>query len=112
MKAAPAKPSPDPVSLPADMANVLWGTKDLARYMGLSTRSVKAWWKKLRVPPDACAVNSLHRWTPAAVVKLLTKWRAAWRAEGLAAEEAVAKFSGRAKAEADKRQLKLKLIFR
>jgi hypothetical protein len=112
MKPRRAKPAPEPVPLPADMANVLWGTKDLARYMGISTRAVKRWWKRFRVPPDACAANSLHRWTPAAVVKLLAKWRAAWQAQGVAAEEATAKFSGRVKAEAERRQLKLKLTFR
>jgi hypothetical protein len=64
------------------------------------------------VPPDACAANSLHRWTPKAVVKLLTKWHAAWKAKGLAPEVATEKFSGAAKAKAEKRQLKLKLVFR
>ena len=87
-------------------------TKDLAREMGLHPRTVKRWWKRLKVKPDACAGNSCHRWTPAAYAKLLKRWRAYWEKRGLPAPEATSKFAGLVKRCREKPQLRLKLVFR
>lgn len=87
-------------------------TKDLAREMGLHPRTVKRWWRLLRVPPDACAGNGCHRWTPRAGKRLLKKWRAHWLKRGFRSGEMAGKFRGEVKAARDKKQLRLKLIFR
>ena len=86
-------------------------TKDLAREMGLHPRTVKRWWKRLKVRPDACAGNSCHRWTPAAYAKLLQRWRAYWAKRCLPAPEATRKFAGLVKRCREKQQLLLKLRF-
>ena len=108
----PARPATPPVELPPEMAGLAWTTKDFARYMGLSTKRVKAWWKRLNVPPDRCARNSLHRWSPKAALRLLTQWRADWEGRNYDAVEATRKFAGLVKAEREKRQLRLKLTFK
>lgn len=88
-------------------------TKDLAREMGLHPRTVKRWWKRLKVKPDACAGNSCHRWTPAAYAKLLKRWQAYWEKRGKhRAPEATSKFAGLVKRCREKPQLRLKLLFR
>jgi hypothetical protein len=83
-------------------------TKDLAREMSLHPRTVKRWWKVLKVKPDACAGNGCHRWTPAAYARLLRKWRGYWAKRAFTPEEATAKWSGAVKAEREKRQLQFK----
>ncbi len=52
----------------------LLSTKDIAREMGLHTRTVKRWWKRLAVPPFI-AGNSCHRWTRPQFNTLLRRWR-------------------------------------
>lgn len=52
---------------------VTFTTKDIAQEMQVDPRTVKRWWKKYRVPPDACTANRCHRWTEAAKEKLLKK---------------------------------------
>lgn len=47
--------------------------KDLARRMGLCTKSVKRWWQRLGVPPTI-EEHSFHRWSPEDAAKLLTRW--------------------------------------
>ena len=86
-------------------------TKDLAQQMGLHPRTVKRWWRALKVPPDACQGNGCHRWTPRAFKRLLKRWRAYWIKRGFRTGEAAAKFSGEVKAAREKKQLLLKLIF-
>lgn len=98
-----------PIECPAEMRGSLWTTKDLARYMVLSTRRVKGWWKRLDVPPDACAGTGLHRWSWRQVKRLLLKWRKHWKAQGVLAEEATAKMRGDVKRQREKGQLLLKL---
>lgn len=102
---------PAPVTLPAEMAGLLWTTKDLARYMALHPRQVKRWWKRFKVKPDACQGNGCHRWTAKAVRRLLTKWRDHWAARGEQPAEATSKFAGLAKQCREKRQLRLPLKF-
>lgn len=78
-----------------DFSAPLLCTKDLARLMGLSTRRVKFWWKRLRVPP-LIGYNSVHRWTRQQSRVLVRRWRAAWKRKGEAsAEEASDKYAGR-----------------
>ena len=87
-------------------------TKDLAREMGLHPRTVKRWWRKLKVKPDACAANSCHRWTPKAAARLLKRWRAYWEKRGQCAPVAASKFAGLVKRCREKPQLRLQLVFR
>jgi hypothetical protein len=96
------------LACPAEMRGSLWTTKDLARYMALSPRRVKCWWKRLRVPPDACRGNACHRWSWRAVCRLLKKWQAYWEAHGMTPESAGEKFSGKVKREREQRQLQFK----
>ena len=70
-------------------------TKDLAQLMQLHARTVKRWWKKLGVPPDACNGNGCHRWTPEAVEKLLTGWKHYWASRDRSPEVVKAKAEGR-----------------
>ena len=53
-------------------------TKDLAAEMLLHPRTVKRWWRRLDVPPDACNGNGCHRWTEAGAARLFKAWRAYW----------------------------------
>ncbi len=53
-------------------------TKDLAAAMLLHPRTVKRWWKRLDVPPDACQGNGCHRWTAAGAARLFKAWRDYW----------------------------------
>lgn len=87
-------------------------TKDLAREMGLHPRTVKRWWRKLKVKPDACAGNGCHRWTPTGSAKLLKRWKAYWLKRGQLAPQATSKFSGLVKRCREKRQLRLQLHFK
>lgn len=97
-----------PIECPPEMRGSLWTTKDLARFMVLHTNSVKKWWKKLGVPPDACEGNALHRWSWRAVKRLLTRWRNHWKQhKGSAPDAGTEKFAGKVKAARDKRQLRL-----
>ena len=98
-----------PIECPADMKGSLWTTKDLARFMVLSPRRVKSWWKTLGVPPDACEGHATHRWSWRAVQRLLTRWRKHWQAQGRVAEEWTAKVRGDVKAQRERRQLRLPL---
>lgn len=86
-------------------------TKDLARELNLHPRTVKRWWRRLGVRPDACCANGCHRWSPEAVARLRRKWLAYWAKHGYAASEATAKWNGSVKAAREKRQLRLKLSF-
>lgn len=83
-------------------------TKDLARELSLHPRTVKRWWKRLKVPPDACAGTACHRWTPKAYNRLMKKWRMYWAKRGFTAPEATAKWSGALKQAREKRQLRFK----
>lgn len=49
--------------------------KDLARIMGLHPRSVKRWWKRLKVPPTV-ERNCCHRWSAEDANKFLERWAA------------------------------------
>lgn len=69
-------------------------TKDLAVELQLHPRTVKRWWKKLGVPPDACTGNGCHRWTPEAVASLKRKWREWWTMRGHSPEVQSQKFTG------------------
>lgn len=88
----------------------VWTVKDFAREMGIAPRWVRRWWKKLGVPPDRCARNACHRWSPKAARKLMTKWRGSWAAKGWQAAEAVRAFAGQVKRDREKRQLTLPLF--
>lgn len=98
---------PPPVILPEEMRGLSWAVKDLARYMGISTRQVRKWWKVLKVRPDVCARHGCHRWSAKAAQRLFTKWRGKWSERGEDAGEAVAKFAGVVKRCREKRQLLL-----
>ena len=87
-------------------------TKDLARAMALHPRTVKRWWKRLKVKPDACAGNGCHRWTATAYARLLKRWQAYWAGRGLPAPEATRKFAGQVKLAREQPQLRLKLGFK
>ena len=87
-------------------------TKDLAREMGLHPRTVKKWWKRLKVKPDACAGNGCHRWTPAAYARLRKRWRAWWAKRGEQPAAAVSKFAGLVKRCREKQQLRFKFSFK
>ena len=52
--------------------------KDLASAMGVSTKTVKRWWKRLGVPPTVPGVAT-HRWSAADAQRLLKGWRDTWR---------------------------------
>ncbi|MEN9575634.1 MAG: hypothetical protein RL514_3489 [Verrucomicrobiota bacterium] len=86
-------------------------TKDLARKMAVHPKTVKRWWRKLKVKPDACSAHHCHRWTPAAAARLLKRWRAYWEKRGQRAPEATTKFAGLVKRCREKQQLRLKLTF-
>lgn len=47
--------------------------KDLAQIMELHPRSVRRWWRKLKVPPTVEA-HHCNRWSPADAKKLLDRW--------------------------------------
>ena len=47
--------------------------KDLARTMDLSTRSVRRWAQRLKVPPTVAA-PACNRWSPADAARLLDGW--------------------------------------
>lgn len=98
---------PPPIECPPDMRGSLWTTKDLARYMVLSPRRVKGWWKRLAVPPDACAATGLHRWSWRAVKRLLGKWRNYRRAAGLP-EDYASRVRGDFKRARERQQLRFK----
>ena len=83
-------------------------TKDLAVEMRLDVRTVKRWWKRLGVPPDACRVNGCHRWTPAAARRLFDSWSGYWRRADTTPEIVSEKASGQYH---DPNQLLLNLIF-
>ncbi len=102
---------PAPIECPADMTGKLWTTKDLARFMGLHVNRVKHWWKTLKVPPDMCEGNALHRWSWRAVKRLLTRWRKHWQGRGATPEAGTEKFAGKVKAAREQRQLKLPLTW-
>lgn len=97
-----------PIECPADMRGSLWTTKDLARYMVLSPRRVKSWWKRLEVPPDLCAATGLHRWSWKQVKRLLTKWRNYRKAQGMG-EDYAAKVRGDFKRQRERGQIRLPL---
>ena len=86
-------------------------TKDIARELALHPRTVKRWWKRLKVRPDACAGNGCHRWTPPAYAKLRQRWLAYWAKRGQPAPLGTSKFAGRVKRAREKRQLRLPLVF-
>lgn len=85
-----------------------WTVKDFARYMGISTRRVRQWWKVLKVRPDVCTRSGCHRWSAKAAQRLFNKWRGEWAARGELPEAAVAKFAGVVKRTREKRQLQFK----
>lgn len=97
-----------PVILPEEMRGLSWTVKDLARYMGISVRQVRKWWKRLRVRPDVCARHGCHRWSAPAAARLFKKWRGKWTARGQEPAEGVAKFAGLVKRAREKRQLRFK----
>lgn len=52
--------------------------KDLAQKTQLHPRTVKRWWKKLRVPPTVPGVAS-HRWSEHDANLFLKRWAAYWQ---------------------------------
>lgn len=70
----------------------LYTTKDLAAEMLLHPRTVKRWWRKLNVPPDACSGNACHRWTEAGKARLMRAWRDWWLMRGHTPEAQASKF--------------------
>jgi hypothetical protein len=52
--------------------------KDLAAQMDLHPRTVKDWWRRLKVPPTIRG-QACHRWSPKDADKLLKRWRSYWR---------------------------------
>lgn len=46
------------------------GTKDIARELGLSVRSIKRWWQRLGMKPTIPA-HACHRWSPRDRKKLI-----------------------------------------
>ena len=84
-------------------------TKDLAAAMLLHPRTVKKWWRKLRVSPRIRG-HGCHRWTHAQAALLLKRWHDYWIKRGVKAPAAAAVYSGAVKRAADKQQLRLELF--
>lgn len=80
-------------------------TKDLAAEMLLHPRTVKKWWRKLRVPPSV-GVHRCHRWTERKANLLLKRWQDYWTTRGTSPEIIKDKFAGIYE---DPQQLKLPL---
>jgi hypothetical protein len=47
------------------------GTKDIARELGTSVRTIKRWWQKLRMKPTIPA-HACHRWSVEDKAKLIS----------------------------------------
>jgi hypothetical protein len=50
------------------------GLKDLARELGISTRSVRRLWRRVGVPPTI-RQRACHRWSRPDADKLIARWR-------------------------------------
>ena len=76
---------------------------------GMHQRTVKRWWKKLRIPPDKS--RRPNTWTQASAEKILRGWRDWYSQRGFYAELSCKKFSG-ALPVSDPNQITLALKFR
>jgi hypothetical protein len=77
--------------------------------MDIHPRTVKRWWRRLRVPPDVRGHCS-HRWTPERAGLLLRRWQAYWLASGRDAGTQAKRYAGIYRG--DPHQLSLALKFK
>ena len=83
------KPAPSLLSC----VRASWTEKDLIPEMaGMHQRTVKRWWKKLRIPPEKSRCP--NTWTQAGAEKILRGWRDWYSQRGFSAELSGKKFSG------------------